>query len=266
MDFQKYLVLPAALVLAAGAVMPAFANRDAAIASMGTTTSHQLTPESTGSSRNRPDMYAARYDLRRAKNLARQAIERENGGLGKYHAERSMHGPISEAPYVVNSDGSWTFTFFGGPPGWQASGKAATVESEVTVSPSGDVTIHYNGSVRRSRTTDSLRQTSERTETRNRRTSVSSDTIIDLGRAKNLARQTIEKSNGGLGNYHAERSMHGSPSKAPYVTNADGSWTFTFFGGRPGWEGYREQPTVESEITVTSSGEITIDYNGPVRR
>ena len=86
--------------------------------------------------------------LQRAKNLARQAAEKYNGGLGKYRAERTMHGPTSEAPYVDNGDGSWTFTFYGGPPGWEQGG-SPTIESVVTVIENGwDVSIDYNGSVR----------------------------------------------------------------------------------------------------------------------
>ena len=56
-------------------------------------------------------------DLSRAKNLARQAAEAENGGLGGYRAANSMHGPMGEAPCVDNGDGKWTFTFEGFAPG-----------------------------------------------------------------------------------------------------------------------------------------------------
>jgi len=84
----------------------------------------------------------------------------------------------------------------------------------------------------------------------------------DLNRAKNLARQTIERANGGLGRYQAERAMHGPATDAPYVDNGDGSWTFTFVGGAPGYT----TPTVESVVTVYREGwRVAIDYNGALR-
>lgn len=80
-------------------------------------------------------------ELNRAKNYARQAAERFNGGLENYRAEPAMHGPSAEAPYVINEDGSWTFTFRGGRPG----SDIFTVETAVTVSPDGQfITIEYN--------------------------------------------------------------------------------------------------------------------------
>jgi hypothetical protein len=86
-------------------------------------------------------------NLNRAKNLARMAAERANGGLGRYRAESSMHGPASQTPYVVNSNGTWTFTFQGTEPGETI----AVYESVVTVDPSTwDVTMDYNGPVRAS--------------------------------------------------------------------------------------------------------------------
>lgn len=83
--------------------------------------------------------------LNRAKNYARQAAERINGGLGNYRAELSMHGPSVDAPYTENEDGTWTFRFLGGRPG----SDILDVETVVTVSQDGEiVNIDYNGSIR----------------------------------------------------------------------------------------------------------------------
>lgn len=71
--------------------------------------------------------------LGRAKNLARQAAEAANGGLGVYRADASMHGRISDAPCVDNGDGSWTFTVKGGAPGFVTP----TQETVVTVNSNG---------------------------------------------------------------------------------------------------------------------------------
>lgn len=82
--------------------------------------------------------------LNRAKNLARQAAEQQNGGLSQYRAEPAMHGPAGETPYEFNADGSITFTFTGGFPG----STTPTVESIVTVDPTNwVVTIDCNGPI-----------------------------------------------------------------------------------------------------------------------
>ncbi|MEG3851158.1 hypothetical protein QT971_29810 [Microcoleus sp. herbarium19] len=85
-------------------------------------------------------------ELNRAKNLARQAAENANGGLGEYRAEASMHGASAEAPFVDNGDGTWTFTFQGHKPG----ASVYTVETVVTVSQNGRITVDYNGRIRNS--------------------------------------------------------------------------------------------------------------------
>lgn len=85
--------------------------------------------------------------LNRAKNYARQAAEKANGGLSNYRAESAMHGSAADAPHVTNPDGSRTFTFMGtlfGP----TPALDGTVQSVVTVTPAGDVRVDYNGPVR----------------------------------------------------------------------------------------------------------------------
>ena len=87
---------------------------------------------------------------------------------------------------------------------------------------------------------------------------------IDLNRAKNYARQAAEQANGGLNNYKADPAMHGPATESPHVTNADGSWTFTFkgiiYGPTPA-----EDTEIESVVTVTPSNDVIVEYNGPVR-
>ncbi|MCC3438764.1 MAG: hypothetical protein EAZ39_09325 [Oscillatoriales cyanobacterium] len=84
---------------------------------------------------------------------------------------------------------------------------------------------------------------------------------IELNRAKNLARQAAENTNGGLGEYRAEASMHGASAESPFVDNGDGTWTFTFQGYKPGSSVY----TVETVVTVSQHGRITVNYNGRIR-
>lgn len=84
-----------------------------------------------------------------------------------------------------------------------------------------------------------------------------------LNRAKNLARQAAEKANGGLSNYRAESAMHGPAAETPFVENEDGTVTFTFVGSRPG----DNTPVVQTIATVDlATGEVNLDYNGPIRQ
>ncbi|MEX0270295.1 hypothetical protein AB3R30_14220 [Leptolyngbyaceae cyanobacterium UHCC 1019] len=86
--------------------------------------------------------------------------------------------------------------------------------------------------------------------------------INDLGRARNLARQTAEAANGGLAEYRTDASMHGRLSDAACVDNGNGSWTFTIKGGAPGFV----TPTIETVVTVDrSTWQVKVDYNGAVR-
>lgn len=90
----------------------------------------------------------------------------------------------------------------------------------------------------------------------------STQQIIALGRAKNLARQAAEAANGGLVKYRADASMHGPISIAPCVDNGDGTWTFTVKGGKPGFT----TPTQETVVKVDgNTWKTTIVSNGPIR-
>ncbi|MFM7426229.1 MAG: hypothetical protein ACKO7W_14765 [Elainella sp.] len=104
--------------------------------------------------------------------------------------------------------------------------------------------------------------TSSSAQTRSERIQGLIQDAIDLNRAKNLARMAAERENGGLGVYRADASMHGPSEESPFVKNPDGSYTFAFTGGRPGYT----TPSVESVVTVDpATWAITIDYNGPIR-
>lgn len=86
-----------------------------------------------------------RINLNRAKNMARIAAERANGGLSNYRAEISMHGPAIEAPFVDNRDGTLTFTFLGRKP----ESTEYTIETVVTVAKdASEINVDYNGPVR----------------------------------------------------------------------------------------------------------------------
>jgi hypothetical protein len=84
------------------------------------------------------------------RNIARRAAEAENGGLGNYIAEASMHGPTSQAPLVLNDDGSLTFTFKGyRPEDIDFNGNPTySVETEVRVNPDRTFAVVYNGPIR----------------------------------------------------------------------------------------------------------------------
>lgn len=86
--------------------------------------------------------------------------------------------------------------------------------------------------------------------------------LIELNKAKNLARQAAEKANGGLSQYRAESKMHASPAESNPQEITEDVWKFTFFGKRPNAENYSIQSVV---IVNTNTDEVSIEYNGPIR-
>lgn len=101
------------------------------------------TPPTAAPSKPAPPSYP-RGALTRAMNLARQAAEKQNGGLTVYRAEDSMYGPAVDSPYKDNGNGTLTFTFLGGAPTLPP-----TIQSVVTVAVDGSlVTMDYNGPIK----------------------------------------------------------------------------------------------------------------------
>ena len=125
--------------------IPAPAPASSAVAPLSITPTHPL-------NLSIQDSAAQAGNLNRAKNLARQVAEKANGGLSRYQADRLMHGFAAEAPFTDNGNGTYTFTFLGGKPGY----KTATVQSVVTINTT-DWTTHldYNGAIRQSTTAPS---------------------------------------------------------------------------------------------------------------
>ena len=82
--------------------------------------------------------------------------------------------------------------------------------------------------------------------------------LTALGRAMNLARQTREATNGGLGKYRPEASMYGPANEAACTVSGDDMWTFTFKGTAPG----SSVPMVETVVTINNqTWQITVDRN-----
>lgn len=92
--------------------------------------------------------------LQRAQNLARQAAESENGGLGRYQAEAAMfNSRVASDTVTCQFDRAaqlFTFRFLGGEPGWVQKGLQPTVESVVSVTTSKppEIRVDYNGPIR----------------------------------------------------------------------------------------------------------------------
>ena len=87
----------------------------------------------------------------RALNAARMRAEAINGGLSNYRAAKCMYATGAGGGDCLKSDSdSFVFVFPGGSPGWQETGVAPTVETEIRVSADGKeiLEVTYNGSPR----------------------------------------------------------------------------------------------------------------------
>lgn len=83
----------------------------------------------------------------RAANLARMTAENLNGGLSRYFTANCMHQRGGGPCLVQTNSNGFLFRFLGGPPGWQAMGQPATLETQILISPDGRSVsqIEYNG-------------------------------------------------------------------------------------------------------------------------
>jgi hypothetical protein len=248
-------------------------------------------PENSASPTGSTDIYF----INRAKNLARQAAITANGGLERYRPDPVMFGPAVQTQYTRNDDGSITFSFGGGAPGLTTP----SLETVATVSTGGAVKLDYNGPLRSNIGAGSLPITNQALRTQSPPASPSftpalpklpasnstaiTPTMVPSGgngtapsdrpligwvdedaffsKARNLARQSAIKANGGLSRYRPEPSMFGPSAQTPAVKNANGSITFSFKGGAPS----TPTLTTESVVTVNPTGNVNLEYNGPIR-
>ncbi len=85
-----------------------------------------------------------------AKNMARQAAERANGGLSAYRAEPAMYGAVVNSPCEKIGENMWRFTFRGGSPTAVSLRAEYSTLSVVTVEGIGNEStfaVEYNGPI-----------------------------------------------------------------------------------------------------------------------
>ncbi|MFO7628728.1 MAG: hypothetical protein R6W06_04275 [Prochlorococcaceae cyanobacterium] len=90
---------------------------------------------------------------------------------------------------------------------------------------------------------------------------------FSLMRATNVARMRAEKLNGGLTVYRTASCMYARGGGECLVNTSEQGFTFRFLGGPPGWQQLELQPTLETEIEVSSDGRevLSVLYNGAPR-
>jgi len=73
-------------------------------------------------------------------------------------------------------------------------------------------------------------------------------------RAANLARNVAIRLNGGLGRYRPADCMFSQGGGSCRIRSDARGYTFRFNGGSPGWQQLNLPPTVQTEITIDSTG------------
>ncbi len=138
--FRFVLALPAALTLALG-LAPAMAQLP--------TESENGAEAFPAACEPDPARFGRQLDLIRLRNLSRQTAQSENGGLGLYRAESSMHGTVLEMPCVELEPNRWQLAFRGGSPVEVSQGNYSVV-TLITVDGRQrpwQISVDYNGPI-----------------------------------------------------------------------------------------------------------------------
>ena len=83
-------------------------------------------------------------------------------------------------------------------------------------------------------------------------------------RAANLARMKAEQLNGGLTNYFPANCMYAQGGGRCMVQSNANGYLFQFLGGPPGWEGNKQDATLQTKILIAPDGRTVTNvlYNG----
>ncbi|TCD58356.1 hypothetical protein CWE16_00720 [Synechococcus sp. BS55D] len=84
---------------------------------------------------------------RRSINLARDTAIRLNGGLSAYRPASCMFAGAAGNPCLSRENGDFIFNIPGGPPGWEQSGDAPSIQTILKIAADGRSVLNelYNG-------------------------------------------------------------------------------------------------------------------------